>query len=148
MVKSSASTVEEYIASLPEDRRKAISEVRKVIRKNLPKGYVECMSYGLIGYVVPLKRYPETYNGQPLMIAGLGSQKNYMAVYLMCTYGHKETDKWFRERYKASGKRLDMGKSCVRFRKLEDLPLDLIGETIARVPLEKYIEFYEKARKK
>lgn len=148
MVKSDASTVADYLESLPEDRRKAMSEVRKVIKKNLPKGYQECMAWGMIGYVVPLKRYSETHNGEPLLIAALGSQKNYMAIYLMCTYGDKASDKWFRDRYKASGKKLDMGKSCVRFKKVEDLPLDLIGEAVARVSVEKYIEFYEKARKK
>ncbi|MFZ1685348.1 MAG: DUF1801 domain-containing protein [Candidatus Zixiibacteriota bacterium] len=148
MVQSKAATVAEYLESLPEDHRKGISAVRKVIKKNLPKGYVECMAWGMIGYVIPLKRYPDTYNGQPLSIAALGAQKNYMALYLMCTYGNKEVGDWFRERYKASGKKLDMGKACVRFKKLEDLPLDLVGETIARVSVEKYIEFYEKARKK
>jgi uncharacterized protein YdhG (YjbR/CyaY superfamily) len=148
MAKSSASTVAEYIESLPEDRRKGISEVRKVIKKNLPKGYEECFAYGMIGYMVPLKRYPDTYNGQPLMIAALGSQKSYMVVHLMAIYGHKETEAWFKAKYKETGKKLDMGKACVRFKKLEDLPLELVGETIARVSVEKYIEFYEKARKK
>ncbi len=145
MVKSSASTVAEYVASLPDDRRKQILQVRDVILKNLPEGYEECFAYGMIGYVVPLKRYAETHNGQPLMLASLASQKSHMAIHLMSVYGHRETREWFVKRYKGSGKKLDMGKSCVRFRSVDDLPLDLIGETIARVPVEKYIAHYKAA---
>jgi hypothetical protein len=147
-MKSSATTVAEYLEQLPEDRKAAISKVRSVIRKHLPKGYVECFSYGMIGYVVPLKVYPNTYNGQPLMIAALGSQKNYMSLHLLAVYGHKEIETWFRARYKESGKKLDMGKACVRFKKLEDLPLDLVGEVIARVTVDKFIAFCEQVRRK
>lgn len=148
MTKDQINTVAEYVKSLPVDRRRQIAAVRKVIRDHLPVGYRECFAYGMIGYVVPLARYPHTHNRQPLMLAALASQKNHMAVYLMCAYGHKETRDWFVARYKASGKRLDMGKSCVRFRTIDDLPLDLIGETITRVSVEQYIDFYEKSRKK
>ena len=141
-MKSDAATVEEYIQSLPEDRRAAISAVRKVILANLPKGYQECVSYGMIGYVVPHSLYPAGYHCDPklpLPYANLASQKNHMALYLMCCYGDQATDQWFRKAWVAAGKKLDMGKSCVRFRKLEDVPLEVIGQVIARVPVEKYI---------
>jgi hypothetical protein len=104
------------------------------------------MAYGMIAYYVPLERFPDTYNGQPLGLAGLASQKNYISLYLNSVYGDRETERWFRERYAASGKPLDMGKSCVRFRRLEDIPLDLIGETIARADLETYLDHYRAAR--
>jgi len=148
MAKSNATTVAAYLKELPADRKKAIEAVRKVILKNLPKGYIERMNWGLICYEVPLERFPNTYNGQPLCYAALAAQKNHMAVYLMNVYGHKETETWFRKRYAESGKKLDMGKSCVRFKKLEDLPLDLIGETISRVPVDKYLKVYEASRAK
>ena len=148
MVQSKAKTVEQYLKELPADRREAIAAVRKVILRNLPKGYEEAMNWGMITYEIPLKTYPKTYNGQPLCLAGLASQKNVMTLYLMTVYGHKETEKWFKQRYKASGKKLDMGKSCVHFRKLDDLPLELIGEVIAKVPVENYIRFYEKAQQR
>ena len=104
------------------------------------------MQYGMIGWYVPLQRFPKTYNGQPLGLAALASQKNHMALYLNTVYGHAPTEQWFRERYAVSGKKLDMGKSCVRFRRLDDLPLDLIGETIARVDVDRYLAHYEQAR--
>ena len=100
----------------------------------------------MIGYAIPLGRYPTTYNGQPLAIAALPSQKNYMVVYLMNVYGDKEIEAWFHKRYRASGKKLNMGKSCVRFKRLEDLPVDLIGEVVGRTSVEDYIERYEKSR--
>ena len=147
-MKSSAKTVEQYLKQLPADRQKALRAVRHVIRKNLPKGYEEAMGFGMISYQVPLSVVPDTYNGQPLCYAGLASQKNHMALYLMSIYGDKATEKWFRDRFKASGKKLDCGKSCVRFRKLEDLPLDVIGEAVARMPLNEYVRRYEASRKK
>jgi len=147
-MKSSAKTVEQYLKQLPADRQKALRAVRHVIRKNLPKGYEEAMGFGMISYQVPLSVVPDTYNGQPLCYAGLASQKNHMALYLMSIYGDKATEKWFRDRFKASGKKLDCGKSCVRFRKLEDLPLDVIGEAVARMPLNEYVRRYEATRKK
>jgi hypothetical protein len=147
MVKSDASTAEQYLASLPPDRQKALRAVRDVILANLPKGYEEGMEYGMIGYYIPLKRYPVTYNGQPLGIAALASQKNHMAVYLMNIYGDKETEDWFTQRYKASGKKLDMGKSCIRFKRVEDLPLELVGEAVARTSVERFISLYEASRR-
>jgi hypothetical protein len=145
MVKSRAATVEEYLESLPEDRRAVVAAVRKVILKNLPKGYQEAMSWGVISYEVPLSRYPTTYNKRPLMYAGLAAQKNYFAVYVMTAYS-PELEAWFRAEFKKAGKKLDMGKCCVRFRKLDDLPLDVIGRLIARTPPEKYIAYYETTR--
>ena len=150
-MKSDAATVEEYIQSLPEDRRAAISAVRKVILANLPKGYQECVSYGMIGYVVPHSLYPAGYHCDPklpLPYANLASQKNHMALYLMCCYGDQATDQWFRKAWAAAGKKLDMGKSCVRFRKLEDVSLEVIGQVIARVPVEKYIARIEQVLSK
>ena len=147
MAKSEALSVEEYLSELPPERREAISAVRQVILEHLPAGFVETMQYGMISYVVPLETYPETYNGSPLAVASLASQKNHMAVYLMNTYGDPETERWFTERYRATGKRLDMGKSCVRFRKLDDLPIELIGEAVARTPLTSFIRMYEDSRR-
>jgi hypothetical protein len=146
MPRLEASSPDEYIAQLPPDRREAISAVRDVIRRNLPAGYEEGIDFGMISYHVPLDRFPHTYNGHPLGLAGLASQKNYMALYLNNVYGDPKTEAWFRDRYAASGKRLDMGKSCVRFRRLEDLPLDVIGETIARTDLDRYLAHYKAGR--
>ena len=148
MVRSAAATVEEYLLELSPDRREGIQAVRQVVLDNLPPGYVETMNWGMITYEIPLDRYPKTYNSQPLMYAALASQKRHMAVYLMCVYSHQESRAWFEERYRASGKRLDMGKSCVRFRRVDDLPLDLIAETIAGTSVEDYIKFYEASRKR
>ncbi len=146
---SKAKTVQAYLQELPEDRKKAISKVRKIIRMRLPKGYAEVMQYGMITYVVPLRLYPQGYlndKNRPLPYVGLASQKNYMAVYLMCIYGPE--GKWFEIEYKKTGKKLDMGKCCIRFKKIEDLPLELIGDAVARVPVETFIERYEAGRAK
>jgi hypothetical protein len=145
-MQSHAATVEEYLAELPDDRRTSISAVRDVINANLPDGYQESMAFGMIGWGIPLEDYPDTYNGQPLGIAALASQKNHMAVYLMGLYASESEEAWFREEYAKRGMRLDMGKSCVRFRRLDQVPLDVIGETIARIPPARLIERYEAAR--
>jgi len=145
---SQATTVEGYLQALPPDRRAAISAVRQVILANLPAGYEECMSYGMIGYVVPHSLYPAGYHCNPklpLPYANLGSQKNHMAIHLCSVYGDADTTRWFQKAWKASGKKLDMGKACVRFKKLEDVPLDVIGQVIARTPVKKYIASIEKA---
>ena len=141
-MKSTAQTVDEYLKGLPEDRRKAISAVRKVILDNLPKGYQECMSYGMIGYVVPHSIYPKGYHCDPklpLPLANLGSQKNHMALHLMTVYGDANTEQWFHKAWKAAGKKLDMGKACVRFKRLDDVPLEVVGQVIARTPVADYI---------
>lgn len=146
MVSSKATTVEQYLKELPEDRRKEISTVRKVILKNLPRGFIEGMSHGMIAYYIPLEDFSDTYNGEPLGLAGIAAQRNYNSLYLMTVYGDTKIEKWFKERYKASGKKLDMGKSCVHFKKAEDMPLDLIAETIAKVPKDAYIKYVEDVR--
>lgn len=147
-MKSAATTVKDYLAELPVERREAIAAVRKVILANLPEGYKEVMGWGMICYVVPLSTYPDTYNGQPLAIASLGSQKNYMSLYLLGVYGHRPTEEWFRKEWAAAGLKLDMGKSCVHFKKLEDLSLDVVGRVIARIPVDRFIAAYEQGRKK
>ena len=141
-----ATTVEEYLGKLPADRRQAIAKVREVVNANLPAGYEEGIQYGMISWYIPLARYPVTYNGQPLAIASLASQKSYMALYLVGVYGNPGIDSWFRAAFAKAGKKLDMGKSCVRFKTLDALPLDVIGETIRRVPVEAFLEQYEDAR--
>ena len=143
-MQSRATTVKEYLASLPDDRREAVEAVRKVILKNLDKDYQEGMQYGMIGYYVPHSVFPAGYHcdpKQPLPFAGLASQKQYISLYLMSLYGSSAHEKWFREAWAKSGKKkLDMGKCCVRFKKLEDIPLDVIGQAVKRVPAKKYIE--------
>ena len=148
MARSSAATVEEYLQELPGERAEALSAVRRVILEHLPPGYVETMNWGMICYEVPLARCPDTYNKQPLMFAGLASQKHHMGLYLMCVYSHQGSRAGFEEKFRASGKKLDMGKSCVRFKRLEDLPLEVIGETIAATPVEDYIQLYRESRRK
>ena len=148
MARSAASTVEQYLNELAPDRREAIETVRGVVLDNLPEGYDESMNWGMISWEIPLERYPKTYNKQPLMYAALASQKNYMSLYLMCIYTHDGTQTEFERRFKESGKKLNMGKSCVRFKKVDDLPMDLIAETIASTSVDEYIRSYEAARKK
>ena len=149
-MQSKAKTVKEYLDQLPEDRREAISTVRDVMRKNLPKGFEEGMQYGMIGYYVPHSVYPAGYHcnpEEPLPYASLASQKNYMSIYLMCIYGEEKHREWFVEAWQKAGKKLDMGKSCVRFKKLEDVPLKVVGQAIKRVTVKRYIDFYENATK-
>lgn len=142
MATSDARTPEEYLAQLPPDRHDAIARVLRVVRDNLPDGYVEGMQYGMIAWYVPLDRLPDTYNGQPLGMAALANQKHYMSLYLTAVYADPEMEAWFRSAYAAGGHRLDMGKSCVRFRSLDDLPLDVIGEAIRRADLERFVARY------
>jgi hypothetical protein len=144
-------TVADYLASLPEDRKVALSKVRAVIRKNLPKGCEERVLYGMIGYAVPHKIYPPGYHCKPedpLPMATLGSMKNHMALHLMTAYMNTEMTNWLQSEFAARGKKLDMGKACIRFKKVEDLPLDVIGEAIARVPVDVYISRIEAVLKK
>ena len=145
-MQSSARTVQEYLDELPEGRREQIEAVRQVILKNLPEGYEETMNWGMITYQVPLETCPDTYNGKPLMYAALASQKNHMAVYLSAIYMDEESRQTFEDAYRATGKRYDVGKSCVRFRKLDDLPLELIGESIASTPVDAYVRQVKAAR--
>jgi len=145
---SKAKTVQQYLKSLPPDRREAIQAVRQVILENLGEGYAEGMQYGMIGYFVPHSVYPAGYHcdpKQPLPFASLASQKQYMSLYLMCIYDDAGNKDWFVKQWAKTGKKLDMGKACIRFKKLADLPLALIGRAIARVPVKKHIAQYEKA---
>jgi hypothetical protein len=147
-MQSKAATVTEYLKSLPEDRRAAVAAVREVILKNLDEDYEEGMSYGMIGYCVPHRIFPAGYHcnpAQPLPYAGLASQKGHLSLYLMSIYGHQPLREWFEKAWKKTGKKLDMGKSCIRFKRVEDVPLEVIGEAIRRVPAKAYIEHYRRS---
>ena len=148
MVASGAQTVAEYLDELPPDRREVVSAVREVILSNLPEGYREDMSWGMIGYEVPLETYPTTYNGRPLGYVALAAQKNNYALYLNSVYMDPDREQALRDAFARKGSRLDMGKSCLRFRKLDDLPLDVIGEIVAATPVSELIATYEKSRQK
>ena len=144
-----AFTVAQYLAALPPDRRAALSAVRKTINENLSDGYEEGMQFGMIGWYVPLSMYPAGYgeNGKvPLPFVALASQKSGMVLHFLCFYGHPTLSAWFTSEYKKSGKKLDMGKGCVRFKSLDDLPLDVIGRTVARVSMEEHMANYQAAR--
>ena len=145
---SKATTVAQYLKELPEDRRKTVEAIRSAITKNLDKGFQETMQYGMIGYSVPHSIYPGGYHcdpKQPLPFAGIGNQKNHIGIYLFCIYADEAASKSFVEDWRKSGKRLDMGKGCVRVKKLDDVALDVLGNTIKRVKLKKFIETYERA---
>lgn len=149
-MQSKAKTVAEYLASLPADRKAAVGAVRDVILKNLGKGFEEGMSYGMIGYYVPHSIYPAGYHCDPRMplpYAGLASQKQHISVYLMSVYADKAEEKWLRDQWAKAGKKLDMGKCCIRFKKLEDVPLAALGEAVRRVPVARHIEYYETVMK-
>jgi hypothetical protein len=148
-VKSAVANTDQYLAELSPDRAEILGAVRETILGNLPHGFVEVMDFGMPAYVVPLERYPDTYSGHPLMLAGLAAQKRHLAVYLMSLEGPDLEE--FRRRYTDSppgraGKRLDLGRSCLRFTRLEDVPLRLVAETIARYDVNAWIERYEASR--
>jgi len=145
-MQSDATDVDEYLAGLPDDRSSALATVRQVVVDHLPDGYDEVMQYGMISYVVPLERYPDTYNGQPLAVASLANQKRHMALYLMGVYGDEGNQAWLREQWATTGKKLDMGKSCLRFRSLDDLDLAIVAAAIARTPVDALITQYERSR--
>jgi hypothetical protein len=145
---SKAATVTEYLQALPDDRRKEIAKVRSVIRKHLPKGYEEAMTYGLITYQVPLRTYPDTYNGQPLCYAALAAQKNFNTLYLMRPYGDAAQLQELKDSFARAGKKLDMGKSCIHFKSAEDLPLPAIGKLVASTPPKRWIATAKAARKR
>jgi hypothetical protein len=144
---SEAKTVAAYLKELPVGRRKLVSSLRKLVREHLAKGFVEQMQYGMISWVVPLSRYPKTYNGQPLAVACLASQKQYVSLYLFCAYADPKERKRFERAYVRSGKRLDMGKSCVRIAKLEDLAVDAVADALSRASVEGFTARYERSRK-
>lgn len=145
-MQSKASTVAEYIASLPADRRDAVEALRRVVLDNLDRGFEERMQYGMIGYCVPHAIFPAGYHcdpAQPLPFAGIASQKQHMSLYLMGAYGDPSLRAWFQQAWKDSGKRLDMGASCVRFKKIEDVPLGVVGEVFRKMTLKGYVAQYE-----
>lgn len=148
MVSSKATTPAAYLASLPPERRKVIAAVRDVIKKRLPKGYVETMNWGMLAYEVPLSRYPDTYNKQPLMYLALAAQKNNYAFYMTGVSNDKALMDRLAAAYKAAGKKLDMGKSCLRFKSLDELPLDVIGDIVASTTVERRIEVEDARQKK
>jgi len=146
MVSSKAATPAAYLASLPADRRKVIAAVRDVIRRHLPTGYVETMNWGMLAYEVPLARYPKTYNGQPLMYLAIAAQKNNYALYLTSAASREPLMKKLETAYRAAGRKLDMGKGCLRFKTLEELPLDIVAELVASTSVEQRIAASEEAR--
>lgn len=148
MAKSKAATVEEYLEGLPGERREVISRVREVILRHLPEGYREAMNWGMICYEVPPERYPDTYNGQPLGYVALAAQKNCYSLYMLSAYRDSEQERLLREGFARAGLKLDMGKSCVRFRGLEDLPLEVIGRAVAAVKPEEFIATYQASRRR
>ena len=139
-------TPEEYLESVPPERREIVEAVRDVINENLPEGYEEGIQYGIIGWYIPLERFPDTYNKQPLGLAGIANRKQYVTLYLNSVYGNRETEEWFKKRWAEAGKKLNMGKSCVYLKKLDDVPLEVVGDLIAKAPLDQYIAYYEEAR--
>lgn len=145
---SSSPGVATFISGLPEDRRREVERVRKIVRKNLPAGYEEAASLNMLVYQVPLQRYPDTYNGQPLCYVGLGAQQNYLTLYLMRVYGDAAQRRRLESAFKREGKKLDMGKACIRFKKADDLPLDTIGELVASTPLKQWVDIAEAARRR
>ena len=136
MVSSAAPTVEAYLAELPPERRAVVATVRDVVNAHLPPGYEEAMNWGMICWEIPLSRYPVTYNKQPLGIAALAAQKNSYSLYLMSVYAGSERERQLREAAAALGRKLDMGKCCVRFKQADHIPLQTIGALIADVPVE------------
>lgn len=141
-------TVDDFLAGLPPDDRKVMSTVRDTVRKNLPTGYEEILQGRFISYVIPLSRFPKTHNKQPIWYIALAIQKNYYTVHMMAAYGDPKSLALIQNGFKKAGKKLDMGMACIRFKKLEDLPLDVIGKSVASVPAEGYIRRYEASRKK
>lgn len=147
-MQSDANTIPEYLSELAPGRKEILEEVRRVILDHLPEGYEEAMNWGMITYQVPLETYPDTYNGKPLMYAALASQKNHVSLYLTGIYIDEEARQAFESAYKDTGKRYDAGKSCVRFRSLDDLPLDVIGRSIAQYEVDDFIHKMEEVRSK
>jgi len=145
-MRSAANSVEEYLSELLIERQEALQTVRQVILKNLPAGYEEVMNWGMITYEVPLSVYPDTYNKKPLMYAALTSQKNHMAIYLIGIYMDDQLRRDFESKYRATGLRYDVSKSCVRFKKLDDLPLPLIGEAITAYGVTDFVDRWKQLR--
>jgi len=146
VMKSSAATIDQYLRSLPDDRRAVLSKLRALIKRRIPKGYEESLLWGAIAYSVPLERFPDTYNSQPLGYVVLAARKNYFTLHLMPVYMNPEGQKALAEGFRKAGKKLDMGKACIRFKSLDDLPLDVIGDLVAKIAPEAWIAIYQKNR--
>jgi hypothetical protein len=147
MPTTSLQTVAQYLRSLDPERREILSAVRKVVNDNLPEGYVEGVTYGIIAWSIPLSTFPGTYNGQPLCCAALAANKNYNTLHLMGAYGDSKQKAFLREEFRKRGKKFDMGQACLRFRTLDDLPLDVIGAVIQRTPAQALIAMHEAAHR-
>jgi uncharacterized protein YdhG (YjbR/CyaY superfamily) len=147
MARSNATTVAQYLAALPADRRKELAAVRKLILKHLPKGYQETMGWGMISYGIPLADYPNTYNGQPLCFAALAAQKNFSTIYLMGAYASSKEYRALKSAFEKAGKKFDMGKSCLHFKRAADLELEAVAKVIAATPPKRFIAYFEKYRR-
>jgi hypothetical protein len=145
-MRTTAATVEQYLAELPPERRDVVARVRDLVNAHLPRGYEESFGWGMICWGIPLARYPDTYNGQPLGYACLAAQKNHYALYLTGLYMSPEDAEWFARAFAEAGKKLDMGKSCLRFRAVDDLPLDVVGRAVSLTTPEEFIARYERVR--
>jgi hypothetical protein len=148
MGSSPSPAITEFLAAQSPERRRELSQVRDCIIRNLPRGYEESLVGKILAYQVPLAEYPDTYNGQPLWYVGLAAQKHYFSLYLMCAYGSPDLLRRLKDGFKAAGKKLDMGKSCIRFKSADDLPLDVIGELVASIPMKRWIAFARAARER
>lgn len=142
-----AVTPNEYLDGVPAERRALVDAVRATVLANLPEGFEETIEFGMLGYVIPLDRYPDTYNGRPLQVAALANQKQYVSLYLMGVYADEAERQWFTDAWTATGTKLNMGKACVRFKRLDQVPLDVVGEAIARVSVIDMIAAYERSRR-
>ena len=140
-------TPDEYLSGVPDDRRGLVDAVRATVLDNLPDGFEETIEFGMLGYVVPLDRYPDTYNQRPLQVAALANQKQHVSLYLMGVYADEGEREWFTEAWNSTGLKLNMGKSCVRFKKLDDVPLDVVDQAVARVSVDDMIAAYERSRR-
>lgn len=147
MANSNDQTVEEYIQELPEYRRETIKEMRQLILDNIPEGYEETINWGMINYEIPLEKYPDTYNNQPLSYVGLAAQRNHNSLYLMPVYQDEELEEWLEEEFKKANKKMDMGRSCLRFQTVNDLPLNSIAKIISHQTPDEFIKTYEETRK-
>jgi len=146
MVSSDAATVDQYLSEISEDRRGDVEAVRSLILENLPDGYVEIMRWGMITYEVPLETYPDTYNGKSLMFAALAAQKRHLALYLTNVAFVRGGEEAFKTKYLATGKKLDMGRSCLRFKHADNLATDVIAESINSMPVDEFLRKYEESR--
>jgi uncharacterized protein DUF1801 len=141
-------TVTEFLAELPPVRRREVDRLRTLIRRNLPTGYEEVVSKRMLVYQVPLARYADTYNGQPLWYIALASEKSYLSLHLMSIYGDAARAQRLKDGFRAAGKKLDMGKACIHFKTADDLPLDVIGEAVASMPPERWVAVAQAARRR